>query len=226
MRGSALRVESGLASTPALSHGRCGVPNIEAQIQDYLEANDLRAAMALALEAFGPELLGFLLALHPRRVDAEDVYSEACSDMWRGLSSFDGRSSFRAWAYTITRNAHHRHLGRYLRRARQHTGLSQLEALTAHERTETSPWQKTENKDRLRRLRASLEPDEQMLLVLRIDRAMGWEEVSDILSGAPSDEPAVRKRRAAATRKRFERLKARLKQLALQEGLLRAEEEA
>lgn len=200
--------------------------DVEAQIRACLDTDRLSEAMAIAIEAFGPELLGFLVALHPRRVDAEDVFGEACADMWRGLTGFDGRSSFRTWAYTVTRNAHHRHLARYLRRARQQTGLSHLDGLAARARTETSPWLKTENKNRLRNLRASLEPDEQMLLVLRIDRGMSWEDVADILSGEPSEVPSVRKRRASAMRKRFERLKARLEQLALQEGLLSEGEEA
>ncbi|MEL6185271.1 MAG: sigma-70 family RNA polymerase sigma factor [Myxococcota bacterium] len=175
--------------------------------------------MTIAISAYGPELLGFLKALHRRPIDAQEVFGEACMDMWRGIGGFDGRSTFRAWAYAITRNAHHRYLGRYLRRARQHTGSSALAALPARVRTETAPWRKTENKDRLERLRQTLEPDEQMLLVLRLDRGLSWSEIGEVLGGGAA-EPALQSRRAATARKRFERLRARLKQLALQEGLI------
>jgi RNA polymerase sigma-70 factor (ECF subfamily) len=62
--------------------------------------------------------------------------------------------------------------------------------------------------------RARLSPEERALLVLRLDRDLAWREVATVLSadGEPVDE--------AALRKRFERLKAKLAQLAREEGLL------
>jgi len=68
--------------------------------------------------------------------------------------------------------------------------------------------------DRLARLRASLEPEERTLLILRLDREMSWNEVAEVLSveGGPVD--------AAAVRKRFERVKDKLAKLAKKQGLI------
>lgn len=66
----------------------------------------------------------------------------------------------------------------------------------------------------LDRLRAQLPPEDRTLLTLRLDRELEWDEVAEVLSaeGAPVS--------AAALRKRFERLKERLRELAREEGLL------
>jgi RNA polymerase sigma factor (sigma-70 family) len=37
--------------------------------------------------------------------DAEDALQESLLGAWRGLATFEGRSSVRAWLYTITTNA-------------------------------------------------------------------------------------------------------------------------
>jgi RNA polymerase sigma-70 factor (ECF subfamily) len=52
------------------------------------------------------------------------------------------------------------------------------------------------------------------MIILRFDRGLSWTEVAQVLAagGAPVDE--------AALRKRFERLKKRLRELAIAEGLL------
>jgi RNA polymerase sigma-70 factor (ECF subfamily) len=68
--------------------------------------------------------------------------------------------------------------------------------------------------DRLRLLRASLDPEDRTLLALRIDRALEWDEVAAVLS---TDASPVN---AAALRKRFERLKAKLARLAREQGLI------
>jgi DNA-directed RNA polymerase specialized sigma24 family protein len=64
-------------------------------------------------------------------------------------------------------------------------------------------------KDRMAALRAELSPEDQTLLTLRVDRDLPWGDVADILDEA---EPALRKR--------FERLKLRLRELARTHGLL------
>jgi hypothetical protein len=69
-------------------------------------------------------------------------------------------------------------------------------------------------REALRRLREALDEDDQVLLSLRLDRELEWEELAALLSaeGAPVT--------AAALRKRFERLKERLGQMAQDAGLL------
>ncbi len=68
--------------------------------------------------------------------------------------------------------------------------------------------------DRLLKLRESLDREEQTLLILRVDKAMAWEEVAEVLR--TDGEPAT----TAALRKRFERLKEKLGRLAREQGLI------
>ena len=53
------------------------------------------------------------------------------------------------------------------------------------------------------------DPDDQTLLILRIDRALPWIDIARVMTDEP-DEPDL-SRHAAALRKRFERLKQRIR---------------
>jgi hypothetical protein len=61
-------------------------------------------------------------------------------------------------------------------------------------------------------LRMALEPDDQIILTLRVDRARSWRDIAAVMAGegAPDTEIA---RKSALLRKRFERLNARLRDL-------------
>ncbi len=71
---------------------------------------------------------------------------------------------------------------------------------------------------RAERLRAQLEPDEQMLLTLRLDRELDWREIAVVLEDEPPADDAAVTRAAAALRKRFERIKEKLRKLASQDA--------
>lgn len=64
------------------------------------------------------------------------------------------------------------------------------------------------------RIREGLDPDERALLVLRVDRALPWEDAAAALSAEGERVTA------AALRKRFERLTAKIARLAAAERLL------
>ena len=68
--------------------------------------------------------------------------------------------------------------------------------------------------DKLMKLRESLDPEEQTLLILRVDKAMPWEEVAEVMRA--DGEAAT----PAALRERFERLKEKLGRLAREQGLI------
>jgi RNA polymerase sigma-70 factor (ECF subfamily) len=85
-------------------------------------------------------------------------------------------------------------------------------ALTAQVRETTLVHLRTDVKDRVRALRARLAPDDQTLLVLRVDKDLGWRDIALVELG--DDAPtAVLDRVAATLRKRFERVKQRLREL-------------
>ena len=151
----------------------------EARLRALADAGDLAALATEVVRGYGPELLGFLV----------------------GLARWE--SSLRVWAY---RSARHLFIDSTRARAGD-VPLSAVPEPTARMvRTTTAAYRRTEVKDALAAARARLDPEEQMLLGLRVEGEMGWRDIARVLGHA---EPEL-DRHAAALRKRFERLKARL----------------
>ncbi|MGO9837374.1 MAG: sigma-70 family RNA polymerase sigma factor, partial [Polyangiaceae bacterium] len=134
-------------------------------------------------------------------------------------------STLRTWAYTLARHASFRHL-RGVRRRRAESPLSEAsvaEKVAQGVRTATRPWLQTRTKDRFAQIRETLPPEDQMLLLLRVDQGLSWGELARVLGEgeAPSDEGL--KREAAKLRKRFQALKEKLVEIAKREGLMDGE---
>ena len=186
---------------------------VEAAIRARFDAGDLDGTIAKALEAYADELFGFLIGLARERTQAEDAFSAACERMWRGLPKFRWDSTFRVWAYRIARNEFLRST-REVTKARKHTPISDIASVRAavdRVRSSTPIYERTEVKDKFAELRAQLEPEDLMLLGLRIDRKMAWADIAKVLA-ATDDEPSARE--VAVLRKRYERLKAKLRAAA------------
>jgi len=81
----------------------------EELIREACAHRDLERAVELALETYGREVLGFLIA----RVGEQrgnEVFSDFLEDFWRGLAGFGWRSSLRGWLYVLARHALARNL--------------------------------------------------------------------------------------------------------------------
>ena len=183
---------------------------VEGTIRSHFDAGHLDAAMAAAIEGYGAELFGFLVGLTRDHDRASDLFGSLCERLWRGLPAFRWDSSFRVWAYTIARNEFLRSL-RHTTRERKQVPLSrasQLSAMAVRARASTPAYRRTDVKDAFARLREQLAPEDHMLLGLRLDKRMAWNEIASVMG---SGDVA---RDAAKLRKRFERLKTRLRELA------------
>lgn len=179
--------------------------------------------MTLGIRRYGPEVFGFLIALHRDDEEARDVFGVFSENLWKAFPSFRWDSSFRTWAYTVARNTSRRHVRR-LRRDALAVPLSvcdTLSELEAELRTATAEYLRTETKDRFARLRASLTKEDQALLILRIDKKLPWPDLARVL-GEPDGlvDEAELKRASARLRKRFQTLKERLVEMARREGLI------
>jgi len=194
----------------------------ERAIRAAAEAGQWREAATATLTAYGEEILGYLVALTRDQVRADEAFSIFLENLWRGLPRFGWRSSMRTWAYVLARHAAHRQ-GRSPYHKRAQPLDPEIEALAAPLRTQTASYLQTEQRDRLAAIRAELAPDDQTLLILRVGRGLAWRDIAQVLAGggdgdgedspdeaAPLPAPEVT-RRAAALRKRFERLKSDLK---------------
>ena len=187
--------------------------SLEEEIRSLLAAGDARGAATLAIRGLGPEVLRYLRALLRSEPDAEEAFSQFAENLWRGLPGYQGRASFRTWALRV---AHHAALN--LRDAAWHKRGRRLETgdasrIAAEVRT-ASAIRIERQKDALDALRSSLSVEEQALLVLRVDQALPWHEIAEVLT--EGDEPVA----ANTLMKRFERVKERLGKMARERGLL------
>lgn len=188
---------------------------LEAQIRDAWTSGDHERAATAVIRGFGPELLRYLLSLARDEAVAQDAFSLCCESVWQALPKFRGDASFRVWAYAIARHAWFRVLRDPHRRAERRIPLSAVPSIqfaAAEVTARTAEYLRSETKDKVARLRAALAPDDQALLVLRVNRKLEWNEISRALAD-PGEELAAGElaRRAAALRKRFQRIKDELR---------------
>jgi RNA polymerase sigma-70 factor (ECF subfamily) len=169
-------------------------------------------AATIAVKGYGPELLGYLVGMTRSEVEAHEVFSVFCESLWKNLPGFRWESSFRTWAYCVARRAFTR-MRRDPHRRRAVPYSEAMSAAIAQVRTRTATFLRSETRDKVAALRAKLPPDDQTLLILRINRKMPWRQIAIVL-GEEGETAAAVERRASSLRKRFERLKADLRALA------------
>jgi RNA polymerase sigma-70 factor (ECF subfamily) len=221
--GEVDEANSGEASSGEASSGEAS--SIESAIRRLCQAGVYGAAATRAIEAYGNEIRRFIAGRVRNEADARDVFSMFCEDFWQGLPSFGWRCTLRGWAYTIARHSELRHAGSPLRgREGGDTTLAEIDP-SARSRTRTPPYARTEVKDRFRRIRGRLSEQDQLILVLRVDRDLQWRDIVQILAGPDVELPAaVIEREGARVRKRFQLIKDRLRQWAAEDGLLSADD--
>ena len=199
-----------------------GSPDREARIRSLQQERQLDPAATLALRTYGPELYRFLATQLESETDTAEVFSQLAEDLWRGLPGFGWRCSLRTWMYLLARHAAHRFRASPWNRGGR-TGDSRLDEQVAEVRSRTEPWLRTDVKDRMRRLRDSLDPEDRLLLVLRLDRRLPWDEVALVVIGQEGASAEALRRESARLRKRFQDLKEELRVRARRAGLLEAD---
>lgn len=193
--------------------------DVEAEIARLRGAGRMKEVATLAIESYGPEILSFLEAMLRNHADASDAFAQACEDVWKGLPRFEGRSSMKTWFYTLARHAASR-----LRRS-SHPGrlvaISDITDVADRVRSQTRPHLRTEIKTGFAEIRAMLDDPDRMLLILRVDRAMSWNDVARVMleEGEDDSEEAV-VRAAARMRKRFQSVKETIRARAIAAGLI------
>jgi RNA polymerase sigma-70 factor (ECF subfamily) len=200
---------------------------LEKDIREQCEKGDIGGAVERALQGYGPELLRLMASVLHDAERSREAFSLFSENLLRGLSGFRWESSFRTWAYRLARNACYQLMHAPSVQREQPLSVSSLPDEAQRARSETRPWQRTSVRERFRQLRERLEPDERMLLMLRVDQRLSWDEVARVM--AETEEPlgnAELKKRAAALRQQFQRLKTRLRALAEEDGLIHSSDGA
>ena len=195
--------------------------SLEARIRAHADAGDKKRAATALLDGYGQELLGFLIAHLRDRDAATEVFAQFTEDLWRGLDSFRWQCSVRVWSDTLVRHAASRHVRDARRRRRRQVSLSRagpLSDVAEKIRTMTPAAARTEARSRVAKLRESLPLDDQTLLVLRINRKLGWKEIAQVMTdpeeGGETPSNPVLDREAARLRKRFQLVKQKLRDMA------------
>ena len=200
------------------------------RITAALAAGDHDTATTVMLRGYGPELLRFLGAIHPSAAEADEVFSMVAEGLWVACATFRGSCSPRTWCYAIARRTSLRYRRDKARHRARFVAFADAPALAEVEaavRTETASFLRTERRSKLVALREALPEDDQILLTLRIDRRLGFDEISLVMHEGDALElpDEWRKREAARLRKRFQTVKDRLREAGRRAGLTRSPKE-
>lgn len=196
----------------------------EAPLRAAHEARQLDAVTRLSFELYGREINSFLGARLRSHDHGQEAFAMFAEDLWVRMPSFRWHCSMRCWMYILARGAAYRYLTAPQQRPERNEPLSlHASALAARDtvRSITQPQHDTQLKHRVRALRERLASSDQLLLILRVDRQLPWRELALIMQEAgEAIEADALDRAAAKLRKRFERVKAELRAMAIEEGLL------
>jgi RNA polymerase sigma-70 factor (ECF subfamily) len=185
---------------------------IEERIEQSLRAGALEHAVSEGIRGYGPRIVGYLRTVLRDEDVAQEAFSDFCEHVWSGAPSFRRESSFLTWAYRIAWSAaQRRHADPFARR--RMTFASTLASRLADEvRSSTSAREKSALFDALSSIRETLTPEDQTLLVLRVEQGLAWRDVALVLSTDAGDVAE------ATLRKRFERLRARIREALRRRG--------
>ena len=197
----------------------------EEEIWELCRAGETGRAVEGVLRRHGAEIMRLIASVMSHSEQTNDAFGLFCENLLKGLPGFRWESSLRTWAFRVARNACYQLAHAPAARELPVTD-SRIPEQPVSPRSDTHPWQRTSVKERFRALRDRLEPEERMLLMLRVDQRLAWTEVARVMWD--QDEPptdAALTREATALRQRFQRIKTHLRTLALQQGLIEPEEQ-
>jgi RNA polymerase sigma-70 factor (ECF subfamily) len=183
---------------PAARHGAAVSEPMSQSIRQSMPSmaatpgeEDPAAVVERVLREHGREIFGWMLASLPGETEAADAFSLFSEDLWRSLSRYDGRCSMRTWCYMLARHAVSR-----IARAGRLGVVPGVQAVP------------------LSQAPVSRIPAERRDVTLEHLRSEAKQKVRSLREHLDPDDLA---RQAALLRKRFERVKTKLR--ALMAGL-------
>jgi RNA polymerase sigma-70 factor (ECF subfamily) len=198
----------------------------ETAIHQAWTAGDLDAAATMALQLYRAEMSSFLVWRLRSPSDGQEAFSMLAEDLWSGMPRFEWRCTVRTWMYVLARNAAARLMAsahKRLERQVSQTASERLPEIVDADRTRTQIHCRTNVKERVRALRDQLDPDDQLVLALRVDRGLSWRELALAMNGDESLNEELLKREAARLRQCFQRIKQELRRMAAEQGLFSGE---
>src|SRR5579863_4872863 len=154
----------------------------ETEARMLCERGEVDKAATWVLHTYGPEVMSYLISLEPVPDEARDVFSEFCVGLWEGLPRFRFECSLRTYCYVLARRQWALGLRRRGRRRAEVPLTAEAEAVVEQIRTSTAEYLRTDARERLRKLRETLDEKDHTLLVLRLHRQLEWPEIARVLS--------------------------------------------
>ncbi len=182
----------------------------DAVASTLLAAGRPRAAAEEVIRTHGAAVRAYLAALLRDPDLADDAYSDWCEWTLDAIARYEGHSSLRTWAYGVAHNAARRVRDDAFRRRRCPLSGNEPVRLASSSSLARGTRERAAVLDAIR---ARLSLDDQGLLALRVEHGLAWEAIAAILSNGDRVT-------AAALRKRFERVKERIRRLARDAGAL------
>lgn len=179
------------------------------RVRELLQAKQNEQAAKVALEAVGAEILGWLCGVFLDDRAAQAAYDDLCSELPHELWAFRDECPLRCWVYGLARRVAFRHLRSPESEEAPLGATAPPRQIRTEQTTELSG-------SLLSRLRAKLDPEERMVLILRVDRRMTWEEVAHVMEN-PS-VPATLRESADRLRRYFHDIRERVRALSMQEA--------
>ena len=200
--------------------------SIDAVVREYCAKGDFKAAAGAALAEYGKKIRAWCTAIVRGEEHACDAYSLFCERLFMGLPNFSWKCSLSTWMYIVARRCvldvqrvRCRHRARFWA-----IDAEVDDADVDMDEHKTEPWQTTDVKTRFAMIRDRLSSSDKVLLTLRVDRCMSWEDVA--LVTWPDASPDELRKHAVALRRKFHRLKQRIRTMAEADGLLAAGDSA
>ena len=189
---------------------------VEVRFTRYLEAQRWSDAVGLLVQAYGNDVLRFLHGFLRDSDAAEEVFAQMSLRLCEEVPRFRGECTGKVWFFYKARYAALdwvRSPRRRRERRLETREMSRVHAMVEQVRTNTRPFMKTEVKDKFELLRAQLDAEERMLLVLYKYQEKSSQEVAEAMS-SPEEVWTP-----AKVRKRWQRLKSKIAKMAKQQGL-------
>lgn len=184
-----------------------------AQLLELLRAGRTAEAATAAIQTYGPEIYALFASIQRNEQDAGEVFSLFCELLWRGLIGFEGRALFRTWIYTIAWNASSRYRAQQRARREELSPDSRLAQLAEEVRVTTMSRLRREQRTTIQALRETLPVEDQLLLILRVERELEWTDLVRVMNPHMELDEATLQRESARLRKRFQAVKERLREL-------------
>lgn len=187
---------------------------IKELIAQGLVHNQKNEVVAKTIDVYGRELHARFMRWFQDTSIADELMSIVHEKLVVRITSFRGDSSLRTWLHRVAKNAAYDYQ-QQLNKAREEVDVNEVILTAAGQRTSTPPWRRTSKRRQTQWLVSKLTEPERQLLILRVHKKLSWRKIAGIFE-SKSKTTQVGSCSEPALRKRFERLKLRLRELVME----------